>query len=237
MKSLKNWDNKTWLSSKKYINSFSDFLKSIVKINKKTKILDIGCGRANLISFLQSQYKFKFKPIGIDIIKNKKIKKNINFKKTDAIKYLENNRNFFDLIIIKQSIHFFSKKKVKKILIRSKEKLNKDGHILIFSINANKSTIPSFKLMKLKLNKSFKKDKILSQQIKKILKKFSSKLFVFNVVISKKKYLKMLKKRYISCLLNLTNKEIQKGIEEINLLYKNKILFKDALSCIKYKKY
>ena len=72
MKKLRNWDNKTWLSSKKYINSFNNFLKSKIKLNKNTKILDIGCGRANIISTLQKKYKFSKKPIGIDIVKNKK---------------------------------------------------------------------------------------------------------------------------------------------------------------------
>ena len=61
MKRLRNWDNKTWLSSKKYISSFNFFLKSKIKIDKNTRILDIGCGRANIISSLQNQFKFKQK--------------------------------------------------------------------------------------------------------------------------------------------------------------------------------
>ena len=40
MKKLKNWDNKTWLSSEKYISSFHKFLKSKIQINNNTKILD-----------------------------------------------------------------------------------------------------------------------------------------------------------------------------------------------------
>ena len=59
MKQLKNWDNKTWLSSEKYISSFYRFLKVKIKINKRTKILDIGCGRANIISFHNKKHKFK----------------------------------------------------------------------------------------------------------------------------------------------------------------------------------
>ena len=35
--SLKNWDNKTWLASDKYIASFHKFLKSKIKINNNTK--------------------------------------------------------------------------------------------------------------------------------------------------------------------------------------------------------
>ena len=96
MEQLKNWDNKTWLSSNKYILSFYKFLKTKIKINKKTTILDIGCGRANIISFLQEKYKFQNKPIGIDIVKNKNTKKNIIFKKTEAIKYLKKTDKKFD---------------------------------------------------------------------------------------------------------------------------------------------
>ena len=46
---LKNWDNKTWLSSKKYIHSFNTFITKQVKLNKNSRILDIGCGRGKII--------------------------------------------------------------------------------------------------------------------------------------------------------------------------------------------
>ena len=134
MKQLKNWDNKTWLSSNKYILSFYKFLKTKIKINKKTTILDIGCGRANIISFLQKKYKFQNKPIGIDIVKSNNAKKNIVFKKTDAIKYLKKTDKKFDLILIKQTIHFFSKNKLDFFIDLAKEKLNNRGQILIFSL-------------------------------------------------------------------------------------------------------
>ena len=37
MKKLKNWDNKTWLSSKNYILKFNKFLNKKVKFDKNTK--------------------------------------------------------------------------------------------------------------------------------------------------------------------------------------------------------
>ena len=45
----------------------------------------------------------------------------------------------------------------------------------------------------------------------------------------------MLKQKYISCLINLTKDQINKGIKEVNNIYPNKILFEDILICIKYK--
>ena len=115
MKRLKNWDNKTWLSSKSYISQFNKFLKTKINFNKSLKILDIGCGRANIISALQKKYKFKNKPIGIDVVANKDIKKNIVFKKIEALKYLKKQKKY-DLILIKQTIHFFTKTKLNQLL-------------------------------------------------------------------------------------------------------------------------
>jgi len=235
MKRLRNWDNKTWLSSKKYIFAFNLFLSSKIKLNKKTKILDIGCGRANIISYLQKKYKFNSKPIGIDIVKNKDIKKNIQFRKADAILYLKKKENY-DLILIKQSIHFFSKTQINSLLNLIKERLNPRGKLLIFSLNTKSNKIPCFKLMKEKLRESLKKDKILLKIIKKNLKKTSENKFSFKVKITKLKYISMINSRYISCLLNMSDKELKKGIGEIQSKYKNQIEFTDTLKCISFRK-
>ena len=40
-KNIKNWDNKTWLSSKRYIQSFNNFLIKNIKINSNSKILNL----------------------------------------------------------------------------------------------------------------------------------------------------------------------------------------------------
>ena len=236
MQKLKNWDNKTWLSSKKYLTNFNKFLKLKVNFNKNSKILDIGCGRANIISALQNKFKFKTKPAGVDIIESKGIKKNIIFKKSDGISYLKKNKQKYDLILIKQTIHFFSKKKLNILLNLSKKNLNSKGKILIFSLKTKNNNIPTFKKMKIKLILSLKKDEGLIKIIKKKLKRYKVSHFDFKVSISKSEYIKMIINRYISCLLNLSKKEIKKGVEEIKSNYKNQINFTDTLICINYKK-
>ena len=235
MRPLKNWDNKTWLSSEKYISNFHKFLKTKTLLNKNTKILDIGCGRANIISFLQKKYRFKNMAIGVDILRNRNIKKNISFKKSNAINYLREGRKF-DLILIKQTIHFFSKNKLILLLNFAKKSLNPKGKILIFSLKTKNNKIPCFKKMKHQLNKSLKKDEFLFKVIRKNLKKINESNFNYEVNISKNKYINMIKNRYISCLLNLTKKEINKGIGEIKSKYKNQIKFTDTLKCISFRK-
>ena len=236
MKKLKNWDNKTWLSSKKYISNFNNFLRKKVKFNKNTLILDIGCGRANIISALYKRYKFHDKPIGIDIVKNKHIKKNIVFKKVDGIHFFKNNNKKFDLILLKQTIHLFPEKKINLLLYLCKKNLAPGGKLLIFSLKTKNNNIPCFDKMREKFKKSLIRDELLFKLIKKNLKKTKENYLDFKVNISKEKYIKMIKLRYISCLLNLNNKDINKGISEIKSKYKNQIKFTDTLKCISYKK-
>ena len=236
MKKLKNWDNQTWLSSKNYIYQFNEFLNKRVRFNKNTKILDIGCGRANIISALQKSYKFKVKPIGLDIVKNNGIRKNISFKKIDGFDYLKRKNEKYDLILLKQTIHFFSPSKLKALLDIAKKRLEKGGKILIFSLKTKNNKIPCFKKMRQKLDNSLKRDEKLFKIIKKRLKRTNEFSFNFKVNISKQKYLKMVRSRYISCLLDLKNNEILKGISEIKSKYKNQIKFTDTLKCISYRK-
>jgi len=235
MKKLRNWDNKTWLSSKSYISQFNKFLKRKSNLNKNSKILDIGCGRANIISALQKKYKFKDKPVGIDVVANEDIKKNIIFKKIEALKYLKKQKKY-DLILIKQTIHFFSKTNLNRLLNLSKKSLNPKGKILLFSLKTKNNQIPCFKKMRKNLEKSLKRDEALFKIIKKNLKAISYTNFNFKVNISKQKYVRMLRERYISCLLNMSDKDINFGISEIKSKYKNQIKFTDTLKCISYRK-
>ena len=236
MLSIKNWDNKTWISSTKYIQSFNNFLLKQKKLTKHSKILDIGCGRGKIMGSLSSKLRLINKPIGIDTENHKDFDKRIIFKKTNAIKYLRNNKKKFDLILIKQTIHFFNLRDIKKILSYSHASLEVRGVILILTLDTKNNEIPTFSLMKQKLNQSFKRDiliwkKLLQLNIKKNITKFS-----FKVSVKKNTYLKMIKQRYISTLLKFSSLQISNGINEINLKYKKNILFNDKLKCIIFTK-
>ena len=231
-KNIKNWDNKTWLSSKKYIQSFNSFLLKQVKLNKDSKILDIGCGRGKILGSLSSRLKLKNKPIGIDIEKHLDRDKRINFKKVDATNYLKKNEIKFDLILIKQTIHLLQFKEIKRLLVLCKETLNSGGKIIIFSLNTNQNEIPTFLSMKRKLKKSLNRDKKIIQFILNLNFKALTKNFSFKVNIKKKKYIKMIQNRYISTLLSFKSKEINKGVEEINYKFKKNIVFNDKLICL-----
>jgi len=236
MLSIKNWDNKTWISSRKYIKSFNNFILKQKKLNKNSKILDIGCGRGKIIGSLSTKLKLINKPMGLDIENHKDKDKRINFEKISAIKYLEKNKKKFDLILIKQMIHFFNLKDITKILTYSHSSLEMGGIILIVTLDTKNNEIPTFSLMKKKLKQSFKKDTIIWKNILQLNIKKNITKFNFKVNVKKNIYLKMIKQRYISTLLRFSAVQILDGINEIKQKYKKNIIFKDKLNCIILKK-
>ena len=236
MKDLKNWDKKTWLSSSKYISSIINFLEKRIKFDKEIKILDIGCGRGRIISTFSKKYKMSNLPLGIDIVDHKNTARKIKFIKINAIKYLSKTKEKFDLILFKQSIHFFKPIEIKKILDFSKKKLNPNGKIMILALHPKNNHWPLFKIFKIKLMQSLKKDKKILDLIKLNFKKYKINYFNFKVKITKVSYLEMIKNRFTSCLLNLSSEELKTGMKEIKKNYNKKIKFYDKLICISYKK-
>ena len=236
IRELKNWDNKTWLSSSAYINSFNIFLLKKKKLNKNSQILDIGCGRGKIFGAISRKIKLLNKPIGIDPIVHKDVDKSIDFRNEDVFKFFKTNQIKFDLIMIKQTLHFFNKNKRSKLIKVCKNNLKKNGVLIILSLNTLNNEIPCFKVMKQKLYNGLKRDSKMIKSTCKILKNYNIDKFIFEVSIAKSKYIEMLRRRYISCLVNLNKDQLNKGIKEIKEIYPNKILFNDILICINYKR-
>ena len=160
----------------------------------------------------------------------------IIFKKIDALSFISKTKITFDLILIKQTLHLLKKRQVLKLLSICKKKLNSNGKIIILSLDPKKNEIPTFNLMKKKLNISLKKDKKMFDLILKNNPKIIIKRFNYQVKISKTKYLKMIDNRYISTLLNFNDNQIIDGLNEIKSKYKNILKFKDRLICFIIKK-
>ena len=229
---IKNWDNKTWLSSQSYINQFNKFLVKNTKLNSESKVLDIGCGRGKIIGDLNSKLKFNFKPLGIDIVNHKDKDKRINFKKICVKDFFIKNNDRFDLILIKQTIHLLNINEINILLKSIKKILRPNGKILIFTLDTKKNEIPTFKKMKLKLDQSLKRDEKILKIIYKFYPYMIKKRFIYKVKIRKNNYIRMLKKRFISSLLPFSKNELIEGIKEIKVNYKNIINFDDKLICL-----
>ena len=135
MKVLINWDNKTWLSSNTYINSFNSFLLKKKKLNKNSKILDIGCGRGKIFGSISRKLRLINKPIGIDPVCHNDVDRSIDFKNEDIFFFLKNNNNKFDLIMIKQTLHFINKNKRSKLIEKRISSVKFDNYKLSLEKN------------------------------------------------------------------------------------------------------
>ena len=106
-----------------------------------------------------------------------------------------------------------------------------NGKIFILSLDGKKNELPTFRKMKIRLNKSLKRDNKVLKLITRLYPQRKRKNFIYKVKINKKKYLTMIENKYISILLPFSKKHISKGIEEINYKYEKNIQFKDKLDC------
>ncbi len=86
--------------------------------------------------------------------------------------------------------------------------------------------------MKKRLKTSLNRDKKIITFLSKLYPNIKKKKFSFKVIISTKKYMEMIKNRYISTLLSMSNNQILKGIDEINLNYRKILNFNDKLICL-----
>ena len=212
------------------------FLLNQVKLDKNSRILDVGCGRGRILANLSNKLKLLNKPIGLDIENHKDKSKKMIFKRIDALTFVSKTKITFDLILIKQTIHLLKRKQVINFLSICKNKLNPNGKIIILSLDPKKNEIPTFSLMKKNLKISLNKDERLFNLIFKNKTKIIVKKFTYEVQILKIKYLQMIRNRYISTLLNFTEEQIKAGIIEIKNNYGNELKFKDRLICFILKK-
>ena len=150
------------------------------------------------------------------------------------LNFFKSSQDKFDLIMIKQTLHFFNNDKRTKLIKICKKNLRKNGVLIIFSLVTENNEIPCFKLMKQKLNRGLKRDSRMLTITSKLLINYQIDIFKFKVSITKNRYIKMLQQRYISCLVNLNNDQITKGIKEIKSLFSKNINFIDKLISIKY---
>ena len=81
MAPLKNWDNKTWLSSQRYILSFNRFILKQIKLDRNSRILDIGCGPAQILEQIPrcDYYGYDIDQRSIQYAKKKYRQKNYHF--------------------------------------------------------------------------------------------------------------------------------------------------------------
>lgn len=147
--------------------------------NRKGKCLDLGCGIGQYSKELMS-YGYEVTSSDISDIALEKVKEfNSNVIKLDMKEKLPFSDNEFDLVFANLSIHYFSDKDTKKLMLEIKRVLKKDG-LFIGSVNGLEG-YEKIKETAIEIEKHywFNKNKYIRLFDKEDLKKYLS---IFNII-------------------------------------------------------
>lgn len=128
------------------LNSRWEKLLSLIKVGKDSKILDVGCGRGDLVLYCAKKGAFV---VGIDYSKdaidiarnlfkkqNKNIQKKIKFYNMDA-KNIDFKKNSFDTVVSFDVFEHLYKEELEIVMKKISKVLNRNGTLLIHT-EANK---------------------------------------------------------------------------------------------------
>ena len=225
-----NWDKSSWLSSKEYFAKLSNQLIKSLDLHEEIKILDVGCGRGYLLRSLANKANLINIPFGVEPVKHEgPIPHHIKIINSSINSFLDNNNIKFDVVILKQVLHLLNRNEREYFYYKVKKHLNDNAKIVFIHMN-DQTEIPQFPIMKNRLKKSLNSHQYLSEELIKNFKLLKIDNFNYNVNISSKEYLEMIRNKYISVILDLNEEEIEKGIEFIKKHYPNQLSFKDTLT-------
>jgi len=225
-----NWDRSSWLSSKEYFAKLSNQLIKSLDLHEEIKILDVGCGRGYLLRSLANKANLINIPFGVEPVKHEgSIPHHIKIINSSINSFLDNNNIKFDVVILKQVLHLLNRNEREYFYYKVKNHLNDNAKIVFIHMN-DQTEIPQFPIMKNRLKKSLNSHQYLLDELIKNFKLLKIDNFNYDVNISSKEYLEMIRNRYISVILDLNEEEIEKGIEFIKKHYPNQLSFKDTLT-------
>ena len=225
-----NWDRSSWLSSKEYFEELSNQLIEFIDITEEKKILDVGCGRGHLLENLALNANLTNQPVGVEPIKHDDfVPQNVKIFYSPINSFLNKNNSQFDLVILKQVLHLLTLGERKKFYHDIKNHINEGANIVFIHMN-EQTEIPLFPLMENKLQQSLKSHKLLFAELTQKFNLLNIFNFNYHVKISLEEYLEMISNRYMTVLLDLSKKQIERGIDFIKKNYPNQLVFQDTLT-------
>ena len=169
-------------------------------------------------------------PFGVEPVKHEgPIPHRIKIINSSINSFLDDNNIKFDVVILKQVLHLLNQNEREYFYYKVKKHLYDNAKIVFIHMN-DQTEIPQFPIMKNRLKKSLNSHQYLSEELIKNFKLLKIDNFNYDVNISSKEYLEMIRNRYISVILDLNEEEIEKGIEFIKKHYPNQLSFKDTLT-------
>jgi trans-aconitate methyltransferase len=238
MSTCKNWDvSISWATRNDYITCIVNFLINELSLDSHSRILDIGCARANIIAALAKQLHVKHQIEGIDIsdtIVEAPASDGIKLFQKDALSYLETKAdNTYDCIILKAVFHCIPDTS-RITLLEQIYRCLRSGKQAVIMMMPAEPVVPLFQRAK----ETFRAESLTIEYIQELAKRCffqtEEKEFYYDVLIAKEDYFNLLKMRFMSNLRMFSDQEIADGILELDELYPgNWLEFQDQIQVIK----
>lgn len=127
-----------------YYNYYKKNYQKHLPNDKNSKILDIGCGAGHFLYFLEEENYLNY--LGIDI-SNENIKfcksKGFKVKLYNVFDFFENDKSYFDLIVMNDVIEHFTKEEVTRLLNSINGHLVDGGKLIIKVVNSSNPILSS----------------------------------------------------------------------------------------------
>lgn len=223
--------DESWEYSEDFINFSAEKIIKYLNLNSKDLFVDLGCGTGIYTKKIRDLINFNKEIICVDTSSEmlKQIPQNQKFNpiKLDAIEFSKLSYKY-DKVLMQYMIHHIKNKD--ELVFNLYQKLNTNGQILIIRLGG-KIDHPLFVSAKERYETEYKTSDKLIQSMKNAGFKTNIETIDYQVVIEKEKYFKMIEKKYMSILSSFTDREIQKGIQEIEKKYSqtDKLVFPEHI--------
>lgn len=227
--SFENWDRDCWVASEDYIDRLTEWFFSKKLLTSQYNILELGCGRGHLANSLIAR---GCQVTGVDLRAAESTAK-YNHVQQDFISFCEHTQEKrFDTVILKQCFHLLDFQSQTRLLEAIKKCAKETAAILILQISPT-TELPLFSKAETSLAKSLISKNTLHKLSLEAGYKVEFDEFYFEVELAADTWHNLLRKKYMSCLFQFTEDELETGIEELGKpgTYK----FNDILECAIWK--
>ena len=237
LSSCPNWDKETWISERDYQNKAALWIIDFARLEKVHKIVDIGCGRGGIISSISNRINNSRPISAVDCSETigrheiDRAEDNVEYIKCSGLPWLKSIPDCsVDRVILKQVIHCFSPTERNLVLQETHRILTHSGKGLIM-IMPPTAPFPLFGAAHNLFAESNVNYKDIILELGKIGFSVKSKVFEYDISLSRDKWMQMLRNRFMSSLVPMSDDEIEDGIAELDQQFgkDHTYCFKDQL--------
>ncbi|MFN8392054.1 MAG: class I SAM-dependent methyltransferase [Bdellovibrionota bacterium] len=230
-----DWDNETWISTPEYISYAASQVVEWWGHPHSGKFVDLGCSRGGITLAIAKLLPDAVTVEGVDsapVIPPKSVTGRVTFYELDAIEYLRAQATeSIDGILLKQVMHCFSAERQTQLFEEMTRTMTSSGKILVLGLpEPSRVRVPLFRAALERYDEEYQNADSIVLLAKEFGFRAEASEFCFPVRVSREAYFNMIRRRFLSSLRDLTDRQIEEGIRELEASHPgSEIAFDDKL--------